>query len=500
MDEKAQELHRLRYHVLAAVMLGGIMGPIDGSIVNVILPTLSEFFRAPVSAVQWVPMIYLLTVSSLLLLYGRLGDIYGYRRVYIWGLTSFVVTSALCGLSPTIGWLIFFRALQGLAAGMMMAVPFAIITAVFPPQERGRALGINAISISAGLAIGPSLGGLITSLVSWRYAFLINIPIGLFGLYWAYRNIPELKGEPGRVDVMGAVTAFGFLFSFLMFVNIAQRYGCNRRAGVLLALSLLFLAAFLSLERRLAQPMLNLNLFKNVNFSFACLSALCNFMAQYVLVFVTPFYLQRVLHCDPGRVGLIMTSFPLAVMAVAPFSGSLSDRIGTTLLPVLGASASALAVVLMSTLSGTASPSAVVWRLVVFGLGTGIFQSPNTSAAMGTVPRPYLGIASGVMATVRNVGMVLGIAVAGAALYAFTPHRLLQLPVLRGEDAAVFLCGLRRTYLVGAALCALAALSSLVRRNLQDERGAAQGRHSILWVKNFLRREMVLWKNPCLSL
>lgn len=473
MEERAQELYGLRYQVLAAVMLGGIMGPIDGSIVNVILPTLSEFFQAPVSAVQWVPMVYLLTVSSLLLLYGRLGDIYGYRRVYLWGLGSFVMTSALCGLSPTIHWLIFFRALQGFAAGMMMAVPFAIITAVFPPTERGRALGINAISISAGLAIGPSLGGLITSLLGWRYAFLINIPIGIFGLYWAYRIIPDLKGEPGRVDAIGAITAFGFLFAFLMFANIAQRYGCNRLAGGILVVSLLFLAAFLLLERRMPQPMLNLNLFKNINFSFACMSALCNFMAQYVLVFVTPFYLQKVLHYSPGKVGLIMTASPLAVMAVAPFSGSLSDRIGTALLPVVGASISALAVLLMSTLSGTAHPSDVALRLIIFGIGTGIFQSPNTSAAMGTVARPYLGIASGVLATVRNVGMVLGIAAAGAALYAFTPHQLLQSPALSAGETLVFLGGLKRTYLVGAALCALAALSSLVRRNLQS--GAVHG-------------------------
>lgn len=469
MDQAAEKLYRERYQVLAAVMLGGIMGPIDGSIVNVILPTLSEFFKTSVSTVQWVPMIYLLTVSSLLLLYGRLGDIYGYRRVYLWGLSSFIITSALCGLSPSIHWLIFFRAVQGLAAGMMMAVPFAIITAVFPSTERGKALGVNAISISAGLAIGPSLGGLITSLLGWRYAFLINIPIGLFGLYWAYRIIPDLKGEPGKVDIVGAVTAFVFLFSFLLFVNLAQRSGCNRFTDAILAFSIIVLALFLYLENRAPQPMLNLALFKNINFTFACLSALFNFMAQYVLVFLTPFYLQRVLHYGPGRVGLIMTAFPLAVMAVAPFSGSLSDRIGTTLLPVVGASTSALAVALMSMLPGTAHPPAVVWRLVLFGAGTGIFQSPNTSAAMGTVPRPYLGIASGVMATVRNVGMVLGIATAGAALYAFTSPRLLQSPVMGAAETLRFLSGLQHTYLVGAALCFVAAIASLVRRNLREE-------------------------------
>ncbi|TDA66889.1 MAG: MFS transporter [Clostridia bacterium] len=165
------------YQVLAAIMLGGIMGPIDASIVNVILPTITGFFSAPLATAQWVPLIYLLTMSSLLLFYGRLGDILGYKRVYLSGLVCFIVASGLCGLAPTIYWLIAFRALQGIGAGMMMAVPYAILTATFPPQERGRALGINAISISAGLAIGPTLGGLLTSLWSWRLAFLINIPI-----------------------------------------------------------------------------------------------------------------------------------------------------------------------------------------------------------------------------------------------------------------------------------------------------------------------------------
>lgn len=174
LDETAS-LTKQRYKVLAVVMLGGIMGPIDASIVNVILPTISGFFGAPIATAQWVPQIYLLTISSLLLFYGRLGDILGYKRIYLTGLLCFVATSGLCGLAPTIYWLIVFRAIQGIGAGMMMSVPFAILTAVFPPQERGRALGINAISVSAGLALGPTLGGLLTSLWSWRLVFLIIV-------------------------------------------------------------------------------------------------------------------------------------------------------------------------------------------------------------------------------------------------------------------------------------------------------------------------------------
>jgi MFS family permease len=223
MNEKALDpCYERRYSILFSIMLAGIMGPIDASIVNVALPTITQFFGVSISTAEWVPMIYLLTISSLLLTYGRLGDILGYKKVYLFGLTGFIITSGLCGLSPTIHWLVLFRAIQGLAAGMMMSVPFAIIIRAFPPEERGKALGINAISISFGLAIGPSLGGFVTSLVGWRFVFLINIPIGIAGLVWAHRTIPELRGQPGKMDIGGSLAAFVSLLSFVLFVNRFQ--------------------------------------------------------------------------------------------------------------------------------------------------------------------------------------------------------------------------------------------------------------------------------------
>lgn len=209
--------------------------------------------------------------------------------------------------------------------------------------------------------------------------------------------------------------------------------------------------------------MLNLSLFRSVTFSFANASALLNFMSQYVMVFLTPFYLQRVLHYAPHKVGLIMTSFPLAVMVVAPFSGFLSDRVGTRTLACLGAGTCALSLFLMSQLPASASSADVVWRLALFGLGTGIFQSPNNSAVMGSAPRPHLGTASGILATVRNVGMVLGIATAGAVLYAFAPSRILQEPALEGSEAAAFLSGLRYAYMAGGILTGVATVTSLAR-------------------------------------
>jgi MFS family permease len=245
------------------------------SIVNVVLPTITQFFDVHISTAQWIPMVYLLAIS---------------------GLAGFIIASGLCAFSPSIFWLIGFRALQGLAAGMMMAVPFAIITHSFPPTERGKAMGIYAISIAAGLAIGPSLGGFITSLLGWRFVFLINIPIGMAGLIWAYHIIPESKGETGTIDLPGVITAAISLFSFILFVNRFQSTGWCYATGGMLLTAILASVMFLWIERHVVHPLLNLNIFKNTTFSFANISTLLNFLSQYVLVFLTPFYLQRILH------------------------------------------------------------------------------------------------------------------------------------------------------------------------------------------------------------
>ncbi|MDI3483899.1 MAG: hypothetical protein PWQ74_486, partial [Methanobacteriaceae archaeon] len=187
--------------------------------------------------------------------------------------------------------------------------------------------------------------------------------------------------------------------------------------------------------------------------------------SQYVMVFLTPFYLQRLLYYTPEKIGLIMTSFPFAVMMVAPFSGHLSDKIGTRIPSFLGASICALALFLMAQLPIRATPSDIIWRMALFGVGTGIFQSPNNSAVMGSAPKPYLGIASGVLATMRNVGMVLGIATGGAVLYASVPDQVLQVSFLEGKNAMVFLSGLKYAYLTGAMLTGAAAITSLLTKN-----------------------------------
>ncbi len=452
-----------RYAILAAVMVGNIMGPIDASIVNVVLPTIAQYFGVGVSAAQWVPMIYLLTIGSLLMFYGRLGDIFGYKKIYLIGLAGFIVTSALCGLSQSIHWLIASRALQGLAAGMLMSMPFAIITSAFPPRERGKALGINAISISAGLALGPSLGGFLTSFFGWRFVFLINVPIGIAALFWGSRIIPSIKRRPARIDMPGVVLGSLSLLFVLLFLNRLHDPGSQPMTYLLFFASIASVIAFIKVESSVAEPMLYLGLFRSATFSLANISSLFNFMAQYIMVFLTPFYLQRVLHFEAAHVGLIMTAFPLAVMSVAPFSGALSDRIGTSMLAFIGAGLCALSLYFMSQLPDHAFQADVVWRVAIFGFGTGIFQSPNNSAAMGSAPTEHLGIASGILSTVRTVGMVMGIAAGGAVLSLYVSPAVLQKPSLHSTESDAFLKGLEYAYMTGAVLTGIAAVTSLVR-------------------------------------
>ncbi|HUU64278.1 MAG TPA: MFS transporter [Dehalococcoidia bacterium] len=453
-----------KWLVLAAVMLGSFMGPLDASIVNTVLPAITQYFHTDVSIAQWVPTVYLLTISCLILFYGRLGDIFGYRRIFLYGLAGFTVTSLLCGLSQSIWMLIAFRALQGLSAGMIMAVGMAIITSAFPPTERGKALGIYAISIAAALGLGPTIGGAVAEHLSWRYVFIINVPIGVVALLWCYRVIPQGVTKPGQhLDWYGVLAAFVFLLSLLLYTNRGQDWGWLSPASIsLLMVALISGVAFIWLERRVKQPMLNLALFRSRVFGFASLSALLNFVAIYAVVFLTPFYLTFVLHYSILKVGLVMAASPVATLFVAPAAGALSDRIGSRGLAFCGMIICAVGLFLLSGLGATSSSIDVIWRLVICGVGGGMFQSPNNSAIMGSVPVIHLGVASGMLAAMRNVGMVLGIALAGAVLYNLAPVAASgQIGPLASAEVEEFLAGVRWAFIAGAIVACIAAVTSL---------------------------------------
>jgi len=467
-----------KWLILAAVMLGALMGPIDASIVNTVLPDITYYFKTDISTAQWVPTIYLLTISCLILFYGRLGDMVGYKKVFLAGLASFVVASILCGTSQTIWMLIAFRGIQGFAAGLLMAVGYAIITAAFPPFERGRAMGIYAISIAAGLGLGPTLGGVITQYSSWHYVFFINVPIGIAALIWGARIIPQSTAKPGqKLDIAGALTALVFFTSLLLYANQGETWGwASPRSLALVGVTVVFGAWFFWIERTSKQPMLNLALFKNRRFSFASFSTLLSFVALYAIVFLTPFYLLFVLHYSILKVGLALIASPLATMFVAPVSGAMSDRFGSRAFAVLGMCITALGLYLMSGLTASDNVWAVVWRLFIVGFGLGMFQSPNNSEIMGSVPPWHLGIASGIIAAMRNVGMVLGIAISGAVLYNLAPITTSAQPgSFTPAQMQEFLLGLHWAFISAAVIAGFAAFTSLLAAGQQKQPAMAGG-------------------------
>lgn len=412
-------VYQKRYSILIAVLIPVMMGPIDASVVYMALPSLSEVFGVGAGLVGWVSMSYLMVLGSFMLVLGRFGDMFGFRRIFLLGITIFTITSALCGLSQGIGMLIAFRALQAVGAGMAMALAPAIITAIFPPNERGRAMGMIGMAVGLGLAIGPSLGGVLVDTWGWRSIFFINIPIGLVAYIWCYRVLPEKeKLERQEFDWAGAFLALTALGALLFFASRGQDYGWSLPVLLVGASAILLGILFIWHENRFSQPMLDLTLFSSRVFTAGNIAALFHFITQYIIVFITPFYLQQQLGYSPSAAGIIMTAFPLTVLVTSPLSGALSDKIGNRFLSIAGALFCAAGALYLSFAGSGMAPLDIAWRLSLFGLGTGMFQAPNNSAIMGSVPKRRLGIAGGVLATVRNVGMVFGIALASAVLAA----------------------------------------------------------------------------------
>ncbi len=462
-----------KWRVLAAVLLGSIMGPIDASVVYIALPAIAGVFGVDPTMVGWVSMAYLLVLGSFLLSFGRLGDMFGFKRLFLIGLLVFVVTSALCGLAPGLWVLVFLRALQAAGAGMMMAMAPAIITAAFPPQERGRALGMNGMAVALGLALGPSLGGLLVDTLGWRAIFYVNVPIGIAAYLWCRRILPAVRSEKRQsFDWPGVLLAFGGLGALLLFASRGEAAGWSWPILLLGGAALVLLGLFIAVENRTAEPMLDLKLFRNRVFSAGNGSALLNFMTQYVIVFLTPFFLQQVIGYSAARAGAIMTAFPLTVLVVAPLAGALSDQIGQRGLAFLGSLLCTFAAWALAGLNQQAAPLDVAWRLSVFGLGTGIFQSPNNSAVMGAVPKFRLGIAGGVLATTRNVGMVLGIALGGAVL------AVRQAAHWQAGRTDAFLAGLQDAYLVAALLSLVGTLVCLLARPARQSEKQVQNRRT----------------------
>jgi EmrB/QacA subfamily drug resistance transporter len=466
--------HRIDYKwlVLSVTTIGALMAAIDTNIVILALPNMLVDLHADLVEMIWVIMAYILVSTVFLLTFGRVADLFGRVRMYNLGFLVFTVGSALCGLAPNAISLILFRLVQGSGAAMMMVNSIALITEVFPPNQRGRALGINSITFAAGGVLGPILGGLILSAGSWRWIFFINVPIGLFGTVWGFQTLKEMsthhKGE--RFDPLGAVTFSLGLVALLLALTLGIQYSWTSPAIVALFVIFLILTpAFLFWEWRARHPVLDLTLFNNRVYSFSVFTAMLQSLALFAVSFLVVFYLQGVRGYDPLTAALLLIPLPVMLAIVAPASGWVADLIGARIPASVGLLIQAAALFWLSHLTATTSYMQIAAALGLMGLGGGLFWSPNTSAAMSASPRHRLGVASATLATLRQAGMVTSFALSLAVAASSLP-RDVMFKLFVGTNVALgsqvmqsFVVGMNHAFSVSIVLCLLAAVLSLVR-------------------------------------
>jgi EmrB/QacA subfamily drug resistance transporter len=403
--------------ILVAVGLTLFMNTIDGTIVNVALPTLTRELSTDFATVQWVVLAFLLGLTALMLSMGRLGDMIGKKRVFTVGLILFVLASVLCGLAPGVYWLIAFRFVQAVGAAMTLALGVAIVTETWPPQERGRAIGTTAGIISLGIAAGPVLGGLILQALSWRWIFFVNLPVGLVALVLVWRFVPAVPPlrRAERFDFLGAGLTGIALLAFALAMTFTQTLGLLAWPTLaLLALAGVTLVLFVRVEQGLPAPMMDLSLFRHRSFSLNLFTGFLSFVAIAGVVLLLPFYLQLVMGLSQRQVGLLMGVVPSVLAVLGPLSGTLADRFGTRPVSLVGLALLVLGYLSLTRLDVFSTPSQFVWYLLPVGLGMGTFQSPNNTAIMNTAPRARLGIASGMLSMTRTLGQLTGIALLGA--------------------------------------------------------------------------------------
>jgi EmrB/QacA subfamily drug resistance transporter len=433
------------------------MSALDTSVVNAVLPIINQSFASDIATVEWVVTIYLLIVSGLLLSFGRLGDMRGHKSIFMIGFAIFIISSALCGLAPSIRSLIAFRGLQALGAAMLAANSPAILTKNFPSSQRGQALGLQATMTYLGLTVAPSLGGFLTDLISWRAVFYINIPVGLIAFFLSWRFIPQDRtfrtGE--RFDLPGAAIFLAALIALLIGLNQGHSLGWSSIPIIsLIAFSILFLISFILVESRSSNPMLDLRLFKNKVFSASSTSAVLNYIAVFSILLLLPFYLIQGRNLSPSQAGLILTIQPIVMAIVAPIAGMISDRVGTQIPSVFGMTVLTLGLLLLAKLGPLSAIYEISIALAVVGFGTGTFISPNNSAIMGSAPPNRQGIAAGVLATARSTGMVLGVGLAGA---------IFTTVLASGQGEGNLFNATRVSFMVAAGLAALGATIAGIR-------------------------------------
>lgn len=466
LNKTESEIYEKRWIILFTVLSATFMATLDGSIVNVALPNMSDRLNVSMASIEWVVTSFLIAVVATILIFGRLGDIKGKTKVFKFGVVVFTIGSLLCGLTDSLGFLVFARVIQAIGAAACMATNQGIITQVFPPSERGRALGVLGTFVALGAMAGPPIGGLIVSAISWEYIFLINVPIGIVVFILTMKNFPKSNQVLNeKFDKRGAILFT--ITTVLLFGALVhgQTVGFNDPYIILaFVISVATFILFVFVESKIESPLLYLKIFSNSLYTISIICAFISFVAISASNIILPFYFQDSLNLSPASTGFFMMVSPIVLSVVAPISGYLSDKIGSEILTVIGLSFTALGLLLISTLNENSSIAILMVYIVVMTIGNGMFQSPNNSLVMSLVSKDKLGIAGSVNALVRNLGFVLGTALSTMLLYnrmsAMVGYRVVD--YIEGRDD-VFLYGMRCVYVSASVLCAVGVVITALR-------------------------------------
>ena len=406
-----------KWWTLGAVSVGLFMIMLDNTIVNVALPSIQRSLGLTLSQLEWVVTGYALTFAAFMLTGGKLADLLGRRLIFMAGLVIFTASSLVCGLAGSGEMLIGARVVQGLGAALMNPATLSIITATFPPRQRGMAIGIWAGVSAMALAIGPLVGGLLAEHVNWNWIFYINVPVGIAGLILTPMLITESRdtSHEQRPDIPGLVTSgialFALTYGFIESNNYG--WGSTRIIGAFV-IGIVALAVFIVLERVQRLPMLDLSLFKNRTFAGANAAMLLIGLAMFGLFLFVSLYVQQVLHFSPVEAGATFLPMTLLIILIAPQAGRLSDRVGSRWLVGGGMAILSLSLLWYSQLGTHETFWSILPGLLLGGVGMGLTMTPTTAAAMGSVPVDKAGVGSAVLNSMRQVGGSLGIGVMGA--------------------------------------------------------------------------------------
>ncbi len=479
-----------KWFILVNVLIGATMSALDVSIVNVAMPTLKTEFNTSMAVIEWVAMAYMLTLTVFLPFFGRLADMFGRSKLYNMGFIVFTIGSLFCGLATSSLYMIVARIVQAVGAGLLQANSVALITQAFPASERGRAIGIQGATQAIAMALGPFIGGILISTIGWRSVFYINIPIGIIGTLAAMLILPpNMKTDKKeKIDYLGTVFfASGLAFLVLVFNEAVKMGWDSNLIKVYTLLSVVLISLFIITELRVEYPLIDLSLFKNSTFFIGNLTGMMSYYVLFTVLFLMPFYFEKVLNLSPALTGGLLTPIPLAMALVAPFAGHISDKykFGTRLMTAGGMVVSALSCFALLFLGYRAHLILLVGELICLGIGMGMFTPPNNSAIMGSAPKEKLGLAGGVLNMMRSLGLIFGVDISGL-IFTELEHKYLssrgyhnlihifhnsQIPLLTKDHA--FVHGFIIVMGVLVAINVLASILSISKEEIHVDAAAA---------------------------